>query len=149
MLKTVQFDITSQLRREHEVKTGFLFELNSLRKATLESPWAVYDGESDDGPFPGRGLRRDFYDQDPIRGAFYLQDRMEYGQMIARLGVRWDFFLQSGDVKRDPLIRTIDEVPIEDVKNRVSPRVGFSYPITDKAKIYFNYGHFYQLPTFQ
>ena len=28
------------------------------------------------------------------------------------------------------------------------PRIGFSYPISDKAKVYFNYGHFFQLPQF-
>jgi outer membrane receptor protein involved in Fe transport len=148
-LRTIQFDITSQVRREHQIKTGALLEWNHLSKALLESPWALYDGEPDGGPFPDRGLRRDFYTQDPIRGALYLQDRMEYGQMIARLGVRWDFFLQSDEVKRDPLIKTFQDVAIEDSNHKISPRVGFSYPITDKAKIYFNYGHFYQLPTFQ
>jgi outer membrane receptor protein involved in Fe transport len=74
---------------------------------------------------------------------------MEYGQMIARLGVRWDFFIQDEAIVNDPLTRTFDEAQVEQSKNRVSPRVGFSYPITDKAKIYFNYGHFYQLPSLQ
>jgi outer membrane receptor protein involved in Fe transport len=31
-------------------------------------------------------------------------------------------------------------------RNRVSPRLGVSYPVSDVAKVYFNYGHFYQLP---
>jgi len=149
ILRTIQADITSQLRREHEVKTGVLVEFNTLEKAVLEDPWARYDGEPDGGPFPERGLRRDFYRETPVRGAYYLQDRMEYGQMIARLGVRFDFFLQSEDLKRDPLIQGVTPTGVQSAQNKVSPRVGFSYPITDKAKIYFNYGHFYQLPSFQ
>jgi outer membrane receptor protein involved in Fe transport len=147
-LTTIQGDFTWQARREHQLKTGVLLEWNYLEKALLESPWAPYDGVPDGGPYPDRGLRRDFYQQEPLRGALYLQDLMEYGQMIARLGIRWDFFLQSDQVTEDPL-RTFGEVAVEDAQHRVSPRVGFSYPITDKAKIYFNYGHFYQLPTFQ
>ena len=148
-LRTITFDITSQVRKEHAVKTGVLLEWNHLQKALLESPWSEYTFEPDGGPFPDRGLRRDFYVQDPLRGAFYVQDLMEYGQMIARIGVRYDFFLQSDSVIYDPLIRTVDGETIKESNSKISPRIGFSYPITDKAKVYFNYGHFYQLPNFQ
>jgi len=30
---------------------------------------------------------------------------------------------------------------------RLSPRLGVSFPITDKSKMYFNFGHFYQRPS--
>ena len=30
---------------------------------------------------------------------------------------------------------------------RLSPRLGVSFPITEVSKFYFNYGHFYRLPT--
>ncbi|MCK4573598.1 MAG: TonB-dependent receptor, partial [candidate division Zixibacteria bacterium] len=32
-------------------------------------------------------------------------------------------------------------------RQKFSPRIGFSYPISDKAKVHFNYGHFYQRPS--
>ncbi|NOY89082.1 MAG: TonB-dependent receptor, partial [FCB group bacterium] len=32
-------------------------------------------------------------------------------------------------------------------REKFSPRIGFSYPISDKAKVHFNYGHFYQRPS--
>lgn len=35
------------------------------------------------------------------------------------------------------------------VLSQVSPRVGISYPITDRGAIYFSYGFFYQKPTFE
>lgn len=35
------------------------------------------------------------------------------------------------------------------VKGRLSPRVGISHPVTDNDVLYFYYGHFSQLPTFQ
>jgi len=34
-------------------------------------------------------------------------------------------------------------------KGRVSPRIGISHPVTDNDVLYFYYGHFSQLPTFQ
>lgn len=35
------------------------------------------------------------------------------------------------------------------MKGRLSPRVGISHPVTDNDVLYFYYGHFSQLPTFQ
>ncbi|GIR57344.1 MAG: hypothetical protein CM15mP64_7560 [Candidatus Neomarinimicrobiota bacterium] len=35
------------------------------------------------------------------------------------------------------------------MKARLSPRFGISHPVTDNDVLYFYYGHFSQLPTFQ
>jgi outer membrane receptor protein involved in Fe transport len=37
---------------------------------------------------------------------------------------------------------------IVDSHQKLAPRVGFAFPISDKAKLMFNYGHFYQRPGF-
>lgn len=37
---------------------------------------------------------------------------------------------------------------IVDSHQKIAPRVGFAFPISDKAKLMFNYGHFYQRPGF-
>jgi len=34
-------------------------------------------------------------------------------------------------------------------KGHLSPRLGISHPVTDNDVLYFNYGHFSQLPTYQ
>jgi outer membrane receptor protein involved in Fe transport len=87
------------------------------------------------------------WDYQPNRGTLYMRDKLEYGSMIASLGFRWDFFIQD----RYALIEVAQEddlgsgVILGD-RHKFSPRIGFSYPISDKAKIHFNYGHFYQLP---
>ena len=31
----------------------------------------------------------------------------------------------------------------------LSPRLGLSFPITDRGVIHFSYGHFFQIPDFQ
>jgi outer membrane receptor protein involved in Fe transport len=73
--------------------------------------------------------------------------------MIAKLGARLDLYIQPNDVvymaevERTKLSTDLKR-PIEIIRyrNKVSPRIGVSYPILEKAKVYFNYGHFYQLP---
>lgn len=34
-------------------------------------------------------------------------------------------------------------------KHQISPRIGISYPITDKGALYFSYGHFLQIPPYE
>jgi outer membrane receptor protein involved in Fe transport len=149
LLTTLKFDLTSQIHREHELKTGWSLEFDKLTLADLRYPYYPYDGQIvDGGPWPDRGTFRDFYSQNPIRGSWYLQDKIEYGQMIARLGVRHDFFLQGSDINQlaEELSSGQAQKKVVHMRNKVSPRLGVSYPITDKAKVFFNYGHFYQLP---
>ncbi|KPL00600.1 MAG: hypothetical protein AMJ91_04130 [candidate division Zixibacteria bacterium SM23_73_3] len=143
---TLKFDFTSQISKEHQLRTGIMVERMRMTFADLRYPHTHYDGQPDDGPWPDRGAFRDFYTRRPIRGAFYARDKIEYGAMIANLGFRYDFFIQSGDIREMKAEETpTEEVPI-DTRAKLSPRIGVSYPITDKAKVYFNYGHFYQLP---
>jgi outer membrane receptor protein involved in Fe transport len=143
---TFRMDLTSQLRKEHEIKTGLMVERMKLTFADLRYPYYTYDGPPDEGPWSNRGAFRDFYTRRPVRGAFYLRDKIEYGAMIANLGFRYDFFIQSGDIRTMKAEETPTEEEPMDTRSKISPRIGVSYPITDKAKVYFNYGHFYQLP---
>lgn len=153
-LWTLKFDLTSQIRKEHEIKTGAMIEYNKLYYADIRYPYERYSGSiPDNGPWPDHGLFRNFYVREPTRGAMYIQDKLEYGTMIAKLGLRYDFYLQSEDIYQlEEEIAEIQRLTRETIvrgRNVVSPRLGVSYPVTDKAKVYFNYGHFYQLPEFQ
>ena len=38
------------------------------------------------------------------------------------------------------------EDEIYEQRMKISPRLGISYPVTDRSKLFFSYGHFYQLP---
>lgn len=143
---TGDFKITKQFSKEHEVKTGLKVNFDDDSYADLQYAYYPYDGVPDGGPWPTVGTFRDFYTRSPIRGAVFLQDQMEYGAMIANLGLRYDFFIQSAELKTQESEAFGDTKSIEGSKNKFSPRIGFSYPISDKAKVFFNYGHFYQLP---
>jgi len=98
--------------------------------------------------------------ESPIRGALYIQDKLEAKGFIMNLGLRMDI--------SDPNTRWIDvdpfnreyfsssyssdqEYPREEVSPDValSPRLSISHPITENSKLFFNYGHFKQLPTYE
>lgn len=133
----------------HELKLGGALIFEDFSLVEIQRPYLQYTGRPDGGPFPDRGAFRDVFAYSPWRGTVYFRDKLEYGSMIASLGFRWDFFIQDTD--------NLVEVAINDDlgsgiiygdRQKFSPRIGFSYPISDKAKVHFNYGHFYQLPSY-
>lgn len=99
----------------------------------------------------------------PINMAVYLQDRFEWRGLIINGGVRFDYFdykakriknLQrpfDPDGVADPLSSVLDEGDLEDSEKftRVSPRLGISFPVSDRTQVRLNYGKFFQRPDLQ
>ncbi len=149
-ITTLSFDLTSQVAKQHEIKSGIKFSDLKLEMNEIQYPHLPYDGLPDDGPWPDRGVFRDFYNRTPKEGAFYFRDKMEYGEMIANLGFRYDFYIQATEVKDvEYASENYQGKELDDSQNKFSPRAAFSFPVSDKAKLYFNYGHFYQLPAYR
>ncbi len=147
---TFSFDLTSQVNKQHEIKSGIKFSNHVLEMNEIQYPHLPYDGSADGGMWPDRGVFRDFYTRTPKEGAFYIRDKMEYGEMIADLGFRYDFFIQANEVKDvEYENENYQGKDIADSESMFSPRVAFSFPVSDKAKFIFNYGHFYQLPAYR
>ncbi len=146
-VNTFNMNLTSQVAKEHEIKSGIEFKDMTVQMGDLRYPDRLYDGLDDGGPWPDRGVFRDFYTRTPKQGAFYFRDKMEYGEMIANLGFRYDFYIQANEIKSvEYEAENLTDKELADSKNKFSPRIAFSFPVSDKAKLYFNYGHFFQLP---
>lgn len=89
----------------------------------------------------------------PTQLAAYLQDRLELGDLIIRAGLRLEYYDANAFVPsnlQNPAnsilgapTSTLNKTTI---KLALAPRLGFSFPLTDRASIYFAYGHFYQMP---
>ncbi len=144
-------DITSQVDDNNQVKTGLEFQYINMNMQEIQYPEFKYDREPDGGPYQEHGIFRSFYERSPKQFAWYIQDKMEYGGLIANIGVRLDVFLQAGEVLEDSTSLDIIEVlpdydEIFKSQSRLSPRIGMSFPITDRAKLFFSYAHLYQLP---
>jgi outer membrane receptor protein involved in Fe transport len=128
-----RFDITHSVGKVHEFKTGLDFIQYNMKYFDNNLPWVT-------NPF------WDYYDRDPYKVAFYAQDKMDFEGLIARIGLRFDYFDPKAVTYADPG-NALDSTLVEAESNyKVSPRLGFSLPVTDRMKFRFNYGHYFQLP---
>jgi outer membrane receptor protein involved in Fe transport len=148
---TLKFNLTSQLNFNHLVKTGFEFMYNDLDiNFGYVSSFSGIDEDFD-------MMRMHVF---PYRGAFYVQDKMEFKELIINLGLRLDYTNSNTDWVN---VSAFDESYLSskyDVSKNypkkestgewsLSPRVGISHPVTENSKLFFNYGHFKQLPIYQ
>lgn len=160
-ITTVKFDLTNQTNSWSQLKIGM--ELN------------LYDFDmnysSDDSVIVHLERSKARWERSTMQAAFYVQEKLEFKGMIANLGLRLDYFSPGDDWwnhsmydqrlinanyrNRDALFEDEalaalfgDEPGIKTLDKQIalSPRVGVSYPITAESKLYFNYGHFRDIP---
>ena len=145
---TGRFDLTSQLTRVLQLKTGAELIISDYNLNYQRVNLALIGPEAEQD-FP--------FERTPIQGAAYAQGKLEFQGMIANLGLRLDFFDANTPwwVAENPYdqafrnrVEELDELlEKEDPSAQifVSPRLGVSFPITLESKLYFNYGHFRQM----
>jgi outer membrane receptor protein involved in Fe transport len=154
---SLKMDFTSQISKSHEFKSGGEIKYRDLSMHSIQGPDQPYTNTDvplpPGSPYPDRGDVRDFYEYQPWEGAYYIQDKMEFEGLIVNAGMRVDFIIHDPDMVDEAEQRVADDEPgavlAERGTYRLSPRLGISHPITDRSKLYFNYGHFYQAPQFQ
>ncbi|MBK6910360.1 MAG: TonB-dependent receptor [bacterium] len=154
---STKFDLTSQVNKFHELKSGLELRYRELDMQSIQNPDLPYDNPDfplpDGSPYPDRGGTRDFYEHKPWEGALYFQDKMEFEGLIVRAGIRSDFIVQ-GDGLLQQFQDQVDRgqpgaLLAERGRYVIAPRLGISHPISSASKLYFNYGHYYQTPSFQ
>ncbi len=135
-----KFDLTKTVSKVHELKTGVDITQYSVSMYDNSLPW-------DQNPF------WDAYNYKPLVAAAYIQDRADFEDLVVRAGVRFDYLDAKAKVRAFP--ESLGSVPsISDSflpvppKYRLSPRLGISYPITERVKFRFSYGHFFKNPVF-
>jgi outer membrane receptor protein involved in Fe transport len=158
-----QLSIETQLTKEHKVKAGAEIRLHelynsyktirNLTEGQLDSTGkAIFTlGYSDvDTKYNSQYVRK------PYEFAAFIQDKMEYDIMIINAGVRIDYFNPNTNLPVDlrnalnnPNFPHANEKKDGEVEYQISPRLGVSFPISDKGAIHFSYGHFFQIPTFE
>jgi outer membrane receptor protein involved in Fe transport len=190
---THQLDQNHTFKAGFEYKTHVLREFRMLEPVKLASKSTLtrleryrladvrfygYDlegNEVDDGDY--FGVTRDAnltptsgFDKqapyEPIIMSAYLQDKIEFGDLVLNLGLRfdridpnaWQFKQQAADVDANGNIiastgmfggnEIFDESDIEDseVHQFVSPRLGVAFPVTENTVFHAQFGKFYQAP---
>ena len=142
-------DYTNQLNKSNEFKTGLDFTLDNL-----DMRFGSYNKMLPDGN------RLTIIKQNPYRFTVYMQDKLEFESFITTLGLigeysnpngKWynvdpfddSFFSESYNPANEDLYKTLDAK----ARFTLSPRLAISHPISENAKLYFNYGHYQQTQT--
>ncbi len=150
-----KIDLTSQFHRRHQIKSGFEMTYYEINQGEIKYPYrynSSWDPEAggtpiDNGPWPALGFFRDFYFRTPLAGAFYLQDKIEYENLIVNVGLRWDFWSPGKQIEEQ-----VDEGSKlfgSKFKFTFNPRLGISHPITERDVLYFQFGRFTQSVDYQ
>jgi outer membrane receptor for ferrienterochelin and colicin len=127
-------DAVWQFNQINEVKFGGQFQQHWLRL------YYIYDPKRN---FP----YMDDYNTQPFEVAAYVQDKIELPYLIINLGLRWDYSNANVTFRSDPL--DPNSLVTAGPKQQFSPRIGIAHPISDRTKLHFSYGHFFQNPEFQ
>lgn len=159
----------------HSIKIGGEFEQNTLRNWSTRTNQTSYaqqlnTGQTKDGILVvnsgvnnfGYDIFGDEYDGDgfdaprkPVFASAYIQDRIEFEDIILNLGLRYDYIdidnLELVDASRPELgvergsLKLLEdgwqEVPSF---SALSPRIGLSFPVTDRTVFHAQFGKFVQ-----
>jgi len=175
----IKYDITWQVNNNHSLKTGAVYTRHD--KDTREYQIVnLYRNEAKDRmtdtlftntgdiakiiyPYYNPVILDDttayanVYQKKPWEFSCYLQDKMEFDDLVINLGVRYDYFdpqtvypsnwrnpaNQSKFTNNPERMSTYLDA---DTKAQLSPRFGLAYTLSDQAKMHFSYGHFIQMP---
>lgn len=115
----------------------------------------VYGNEIEEDYFVN-GLNVTEGPKKPRIGAFYFLDKMEFNYFNTNIGIRVDYMdpntlvpISYENLKGpDGVLNEADYTTVEKTIE-VSPRLGFSFPITDKTVFHAQYGKFIQLPALE
>ena len=140
-------DFTSQLTRQHLVKTGVEFKAHTLDLDAFEVK--NNEGTGFQPAIPPAGTPDHvFYQQQPVEGSVYVQDKIELDYMVVNVGVRLDYFDAKTEVPGDFTLPRTGARRATEAKWQVSPRVGLGYPLSSRGVLHVAYGHFFQMPPF-
>lgn len=130
--KSLGFDFLSQVNKANQVLIGGEYRRNRLQ-------W-------DNKQFFNVRPYGEKYDVGPSYAAGYLQDKIELGFLVVNAGLRLDYLNAEVEYWDDPVQK--NEKLKSKPKTHISPRIGFSHPVSENTVFHFNYGYYYQVPNY-
>ncbi len=144
-------DYTNQFTHQQQLKAGFQTTYRKMHYSSVSSAYV--------NAFIYRSGFAEYYEAEPIYTVVYIQDRMEYEGMIANLGLRAEAYNNNIDMpvdEYDPFYpgtgaNAVGNPVMKKSKTRtaISPRFGFSFPVSERTAFRLQYGHFYAMPNFR
>ncbi|MCF7804874.1 MAG: TonB-dependent receptor [Candidatus Marinimicrobia bacterium] len=138
---TYQFEtkMTSQVNHENLLKAGLqvnAYDVDVNRDENLTSP----------GDY-----RKVQFEENPVEGALFIQDKIDFEGLIANVGMRMDFYNFNTAYYEDrfaPLDRDATPNQKTQLFTHLEPRIGISFPVSEETVFHLNYGSFMQRPGF-
>jgi outer membrane receptor protein involved in Fe transport len=127
-------DAVWQIDNINEVKFGLSYKKHRLKYFYVYDPKRNFPYKND-------------YVTEPFEFAGYIQDKIELPYLVINIGLRYDLMNANVTFRADPLKpgSLVKAKP----RSQLSPRIGIAHPISDRTKLHFSYGHFFQNPDFQ
>jgi hypothetical protein len=134
-----------------EANVDYVWQINKIHNLSIGSTLQLlktdYVRRNPDG---GEALEQYSYEPYQIDG--YVNEKMEFEDMgmIINLGARFDYINTNRKVLVDITQNSDPNAPMEDAKAEfyITPRLGISFPIADRAAVRFGYGGYYQYPNY-
>ncbi|MBD3381738.1 MAG: TonB-dependent receptor [candidate division Zixibacteria bacterium] len=110
--------------------------------------------------------------KNPYNFALYIQDKFEWEGLVINAGLRYDYlnvntyrlkneawpldpdslaikFPDNDEYTEEAQKLTLDDLEDAEAEQRISPRLGIGFPVTDKTVFHLYYGKFFQRPELQ
>ncbi len=149
----LNFDITSQMGNHHMFKGGLEFGSDHVVRDNYRMAPIILDPDA--GNFVN-------YDETPYHIAGYVQDKIEFGGLIANVGLRLEHYSAAGVIYAPDNLYALywarggtfgldspADLPQVDSESHtyLAPRLSFSHPVGEQTKFFFNYGVYYSEPS--
>lgn len=131
-------DLVWQLNRYNEFKTGFDYKYHDIYYFNIVDPYE-------------NNHILDNYRQKPVEVAGYVQDKVNFSNIILSAGVRFDGYNAYADYFENPYHAYFgmkNRLKSSEWHLQISPRLGMSFPVSSSTVFHFGYGHYFQRPDF-
>lgn len=141
--------------RRHDIRWGMHHQYETVQQFSLDA--------STISPTQPLGKSYDLFKAKPSTGALYVQDQIEQEGLVAKFGLRFDYWFPGRSVERlyEQRRYPYDSEMLQQewrrdtrslfgrrFKGELLPRISISHPITERDHLFFSYGHFTQRPAY-
>lgn len=134
-----RWDLLWQANNNNEIKGGLEFRQHRIKRFYINAPY--YDDHLLDN-----------YTREPREISAYIQDKINFSSIIFSAGLRFDLTDPNSSYWPDPYDAYYDRDEAytkAEINYQFSPRIGISYPVSEKTVFHFGYGHYFQRPEYQ